>query len=155
MLPMCVLLQLMVPPPHHEFSARMVEYLQAVQGRMSEGGWVLGQGGPPGCGCGDQGARPGPGGSGNVARWGGQTFAFGGVKKLVSEVDFFYKKRPKFEGRPLTHFFGTLRRNFHYGRPQFWGQFCVQNFDPESGKFFKKRPRFLVHFGWPGNPPKG
>ena len=83
MLPMCVLLQLMVPPPHHEFSARMVEYLQAVQGRMSEGGWVLGQGGPPGCGCGDEGARPGPGGSGNVARWGGQTFAFGGVKKLV------------------------------------------------------------------------
>ena len=52
MLPMCVLLQLMVPPPHHEFSARMVEYLQAVQGRMSEGGWGLGQGGPRAAGVG-------------------------------------------------------------------------------------------------------
>ena len=90
-----------------------------------------------------------------MARWGSQTFAFEGVKKLVSEVDFFFKKRPKFGGRRLTHFFGTLRQNFHYGRPKFQGQFCVQNLDPESSKLFKKRPRFLLLFGWPGNSPKG
>ena len=43
------------------------------------------------------------------------------LEKLVSEVDFFFKKRPKFGGRPLTHFFGTVKRNFHYGRPQVSG----------------------------------
>ena len=52
MLPMCVLLQLLVPPPHYDVSARMLEYLQAVQGRMSEGGWGLGQGGPRAAGGG-------------------------------------------------------------------------------------------------------
>ena len=43
------------------------------------------------------------------------------LEKVVSEVEVFLQKRPKFRGRPLTHFFGTFKRNFHYGRPQVSG----------------------------------